>query len=262
MRRLFLRSPSTETSQRADTHIDFTVAENILGIDHDNDFHESAPPSQKTDVVPATTTGTNNPPSVSDYEAWARDHVIMRDDVCDGCNQLYGASCTHCGLNGFHPINPHNLQLSIHMGLHITFRARPLTSNRKYGRLQNGPTVRTAGRSGVEAGDATREVVASWCQKHPVYAVRTGSSGYRSKSTVLSEFSVCTYGQVCFQQTEELCKRAASANAFWCWRGRDDAVKAQPKLLKHVLAGGCVALVTENAQHFGLHIQLRSLKIN
>lgn len=67
------------------------------------------------------------------------------------------------------------------MGLHISFRVQPVTTNRKYGTLPRAPTVRTVGLSGIANGAATREAVTFLGQKHPGYAVIIGTSGHRPK---------------------------------------------------------------------------------
>lgn len=90
---------SAEIAQRVFTHSSSTVVENILRIDHDNDSDESVSPLHKTDIVPAKSTSTSNRPVFREPEAWTIDRVMMTDDVFDGFDQLYGASCTQCGLD-------------------------------------------------------------------------------------------------------------------------------------------------------------------
>lgn len=51
---------------------------------------------------------------------------------------------------------------------------------------------------------------------------------------------------------------AALANAVWSLYGRNDAIMAQSKLLKHILGGTSVALMIRDVQRLRLHIELRS----
>lgn len=163
--------------------------------------------------MPAISTGTNNPRIVRESEAWTVGHLMMRDDVSVGCCQLYGGSSTQCGLKGSRPINPLSPQLFSRMGLHITVRVQLVTLNRKLGKLPCDPTVRIAGKGGVTAGDITGKTVTSWYQKHPDYAVITGSSGNHPSCVLLSTFSVRAYGQIFFQETKSLCMTASLTNA-------------------------------------------------
>lgn len=177
MGRLSSRSQSNDNAQRAETHRDSTVVEDILRTDHDTVSYTSVLPSRQLNDMAATQPSANTPRIVSESEEWTVDGVMIREDISDGCNQLYDTSDTQCGLIGFHHINPHSLKLFSPMSLHVTFREQPVTPNRKCGKLRRGPTACTTGTSGAAAGEATRKEVTSWCQKHSGYAVIIGSSG-------------------------------------------------------------------------------------
>lgn len=182
---------------------------------------------------------------------------MIRDDLPGACDKLYCESGTPCRLNGFHPINLHGLQCFRCMGLHITFRVQPVAPNRKCSNISRVPTARTAGMSGAAAGEASREAITSWSQKHPGYAVITGGSGYRPKCVLLSTFSVRDYGQVLLQETEEICMKEALPNVGWCLRGREDAFTAQSRLFDSDFVGGSVASLTDDVQRLGLDLELR-----
>lgn len=179
MGRLFSRSQSFKNVQRSETHSNSTVVKNILRTDNDTVSHTSVLSLRQMDDMAARQPRANTLCIVSKSEKCTVDRVIMRDNISDGRNQLYDASGTKCELNGFHPINPHSLQLFSSMGLHITFRVQSVTPNHKCDKLPCSPTMHTAEMSEVAAYEATRKAAASFGQKNPGYAVIIGSSGYR-----------------------------------------------------------------------------------
>lgn len=130
----FSESQAIKNAQRARTHSDSTVVGDIRRTDRDNVSDTSVLPSCPTNYMASSPLTIITASIVSESKEWSVDHVMIRDDLSAGCDQIFGASCTQCGLDGFHPINPHNLQLFSRMVLNITFRVQLVTPNRKWGK--------------------------------------------------------------------------------------------------------------------------------